>query len=325
MWINLHDFLGVFMERTETTSNTMIDNVASRLNRQRNLTMPHKGRPDRRSSRSKKGGYYNNIRNSCYNKASFEKSDLRTAEDRKASLAVGLQKNVLNQLCADKSLLRVRNFSTKDGNIINRGDSIKIRRHPNKPNHTADPPLSHSKPSIMDNKKTYGSFKSNNDQNNNNFHGSKSKKTAICLDKDSNENNLNSTSQNSSNFVHKAVRENTPEKNKNASSTSHPTNNFMRHHTKNFEEKNSLENETGVSDGDRIKEKRPQVEGEDAIKKTDNCISDNNLLENKIRYQDDDVVYKVVVMGMTGVGKSTLTQQILTSEYLANNENDLGK
>ena len=42
-------------------------------------------------------------------------------------------------------------------------------------------------------------------------------------------------------------------------------------------------------------------------------------------YEEEQVVYKVVVMGSIGVGKTTLTHQMLTSEYLANNENELGK
>lgn len=39
--------------------------------------------------------------------------------------------------------------------------------------------------------------------------------------------------------------------------------------------------------------------------------------------EEEQVVYKVVVMGSVGVGKTTLTHQMLTSEYLANNENEL--
>jgi len=41
---------------------------------------------------------------------------------------------------------------------------------------------------------------------------------------------------------------------------------------------------------------------------------------------DDDVgtVYKVLVLGSQGVGKTKLTRQLLTSEYLPNSENDAG-
>lgn len=41
--------------------------------------------------------------------------------------------------------------------------------------------------------------------------------------------------------------------------------------------------------------------------------------------EDEAEVYKVLVLGSQGVGKTTLTKQLLTSEYLANNENDFGE
>ncbi|ESN99975.1 hypothetical protein HELRODRAFT_176276 [Helobdella robusta] len=56
-----------------------------------------------------------------------------------------------------------------------------------------------------------------------------------------------------------------------------------------------------------------------------NILLQNDVTINRSHDEDDVVVYKVVVMGMTGVGKTTLTHQMLTSEYLANNENnDMG-
>jgi len=36
-------------------------------------------------------------------------------------------------------------------------------------------------------------------------------------------------------------------------------------------------------------------------------------------------VYKVMVLGSHGVGKTTLVQQLLTSEYLANVDEDQGQ
>ena len=41
--------------------------------------------------------------------------------------------------------------------------------------------------------------------------------------------------------------------------------------------------------------------------------------------EDQGVVYKVLVLGSHGVGKTTLTQQLLTSEYLPNSDNYAGK
>ena len=40
--------------------------------------------------------------------------------------------------------------------------------------------------------------------------------------------------------------------------------------------------------------------------------------------EDPGVVYKVLVLGSQGVGKTTLTQQLLTSEYLPNSDNYAG-
>ena len=56
---------------------------------------------------------------------------------------------------------------------------------------------------------------------------------------------------------------------------------------------------------------------------------DNNNEEEEEQDDDDNdenmQVYKVMVMGSHGVGKTTLVQQLLTSEYLANADDDQGQ
>jgi len=57
-------------------------------------------------------------------------------------------------------------------------------------------------------------------------------------------------------------------------------------------------------------------------RRTNNVDADNNDLED----EDEDVqVYKVMVLGSHGVGKTTLVQQLLTSEYLANVDDEQGQ
>jgi len=57
-----------------------------------------------------------------------------------------------------------------------------------------------------------------------------------------------------------------------------------------------------------------------------NMDSGEEMDDEDIEGAADHVVCRVLVLGSHGVGKTTLTQQLLTSEYLANKETDqLGK
>ena len=57
-----------------------------------------------------------------------------------------------------------------------------------------------------------------------------------------------------------------------------------------------------------------------------NSVDADNNDENDDDDDDEDVqVYKVMVLGSHGVGKTTLVQQLLTSEYLANVDEDQGQ
>ena len=49
--------------------------------------------------------------------------------------------------------------------------------------------------------------------------------------------------------------------------------------------------------------------------------ADTSATTRSKRNVDDTDVYKVLVLGSQGVGKTTLVEQLMTSEYLANKDN----
>ena len=93
-----------------------------------------------------------------------------------------------------------------------------------------------------------------------------------------------------------------------------------------------------VTLGSQNSPRRPSVDRLSAADAADQpCVNEtgsppsNNVAGETA--DDDDVddddenvqVYKVMVMGSHGVGKTTLVQQLLTSEYLANVDDDRGQ
>ena len=335
-------------------------------------------RSERRPSRLRRFGNHNTNVNSNYNTkntdGSYSTYKEGSPDERKGSLAVGyIQENVIKQLSqgGDRSVLRVRNFSTKDGSIINRGDSIKIKKL-TKTTPCVSPLSQHQAPNTDANRVSCGNLKLSNDYNS---------KNPLHNHNNNDDDDQRQLSNSASHLNAKNAQGIADDDAKSAKNNKRLSRQFQSHDEehkhcfKTCTDDNSslaLGTPTSVSSQRRlisdsknkalvkgrncnynINDYSASGDGEDEgeedhadnadLQSVDvqacrsafetnnnvnnaskNCHNNNNSSNNKSRNQDDDVVYKVVVMGMTGVGKSTLIKQMLTSEYLANTENEIG-
>jgi len=163
----------------------------------------------------------------------------------------------LSDVNPDVAVYRVRNFSTKSGSVVNRGDSIKVRR-----GHKAEP-----------------------------------------------ENGSVKTSRRASDSAQRSRRD-VVSRQESRAGTEHGDSDG---HSPSAVAASLLPDEQ--DDG--------RCPDDDAWK---NGAEPSTAITRSKRNVDDTDVYKVLVLGSQGVGKTTLVEQLMTSEYLANKDNSfIGK
>jgi len=158
---------------------------------------------------------------------------------------------------ADVAVYRVRNFSTKSGSVINRGDSIKVRRGPK-----ATPENGSAKSDRRASSDSAGRDRRNPPVSR---QGSRAA-TEYNMDSDG----LSLSTVGASLLPDGQDDGPCPE------------------------------NDTEETGANMVETTRPK------------------------RHIDETDVYKVLVLGSQGVGKTTLVEQLMTSEYLANQDNSFG-
>jgi len=237
----------------KTSPNTSTSTSKPSANHDTRLSSSASGDGHRRLSRSRNMTMPARRRTSSSGRSPRPPSDYREKSPQPpVQLAVDVSELDLDGTSADVAVYRVRNFSTKSGNVINRGDSIKVRR-----GHKADP--------------ENGSAKA-----------------------------IRRTSSDSASRTRRDVvsRQGSRGGTDNADSDGLSP---------------SAVAATLLPDG--------QDDGRSPEDDAENKDDDASATTRSKRNVDDTQVYKVLVLGSQGVGKTTLVEQLMTSEYLANKDN----
>lgn len=202
----------------------------------------------------------------------------------------------------DRAVLRVRNFSTKSGNIVNRGDSIKVRGGRSE-------------------------FRSRSVRSSGGGEGSRPMSlkddsmdgsgVVALLRGDAPSPSLPSLSRHSSRGSYKYLADSEVVVSPVGFGGDHP----LTCSTPSAQ--NLLSPLGGHGDDDQVSALLQVPNGRD--QEPERGRRSRSAPKVDPGTEEDVVVYKVLVLGSQGVGKTTLTMQLLTSEYLANNENDNGK
>jgi len=170
-----------------------------------------------------------------------------------AQLALDVSEMDRDGPSADVAVYRVRNFSTKSGSVINRGDSIKVRR-----GHKAAPP----------------------------------------------ENETLTASRRASSDSAPRSRRDTASRQESRAGIEHPDSDGVSP---------SAVGASLLADG--------QDDGRSTEDDAEKNGANTPAITRSKRNVDGTEVYKVLVLGSQGVGKTTLVEQLMTSEYLANKDN----
>lgn len=284
---------------------------SSKFNRSRTMTMPARRKPapgrTQRTDASSECSSPARRSGTAGSRSSFRGSVVEADTNGNRTPSLG-------DVFMDRAVLRVRNFSTKSGNIVNRGDSIKIRggrearsgggggtRTPSLRNENGgiggqhETPLASPVRPSLSRHSSRGSYK---------YHTSETEYVTSPEAGVGGGMGIGGFPSSPSRSSHNLL-----------CPLSYPLNGGGY-----AEEDEEDENNPGNDDftTSHLKVNCGQGEAEGGRR-------GRVAAAGRTETEDEADVYKVLVLGGQGVGKTTLTKQLLTSEYLANNENDFGE